>query len=86
MARVDPDVAALVKAAVLRFSELGAHVEEVSIPWGGPGPELIRFFWSAHMTSRKPLLAKWEKQMDPGLVACIRDAENIRVDEYQAAR
>jgi aspartyl-tRNA(Asn)/glutamyl-tRNA(Gln) amidotransferase subunit A len=86
VARVDPDVAALVRAAVSRFSELGAHVEEVSIPWGGPGPDLIRFFWSAHMTVRKPLLAKWEKQMDPGLVACIHDAENIRVDEYQAAR
>jgi aspartyl-tRNA(Asn)/glutamyl-tRNA(Gln) amidotransferase subunit A len=86
VARVDPEVAALVKAAALRFSELGAHVEEVAIPWGKPGPELIRFFWAAHMTTRKPLLARWENQMDPGLVACIRDAENIRVDEYQAAR
>src|SRR5580692_3248611 len=86
VARVDPDVAALVKSAVARFTELGAHVEEVSIPWSKPGPDLIRFFWSAHVTSRKPLLAKWERQMDPGLVACIREAENIRIDEYQAAR
>src|SRR5271165_1735651 len=86
VARVDPDVAALVKSAAMRFSDLGAHVEEVSIPWGGPGPELTRFFWSAQRTSRKPLLAKWEPQMDPGLVACIHDAENIRVDDYQAAR
>ena len=86
VARVDPEVAALVKAAALRFSELGAHVEEVTIPWAQPGPELIRFFWSAHMTTRKPLLARWENQMDPGLVACIRDAENITVDAYQAAR
>src|SRR5882757_572073 len=59
--RVDQEVAALVRTAAMRFNELGAHVEEVSIPWGAPGPELIRFFWSAHMTSRKPLLAKWEK-------------------------
>ena len=86
VARVDPAVAALVKAAALKFSDLGAHVEEVSIPWGKPGPELIRFFWSAHMTSRKPLLARWENQMDQGLVACIRDAENFTVSEYQAAR
>src|SRR5271165_1996995 len=57
VARVDPDVAALVKSAAMRFSDLGAHVEEVSIPWGGPGPELTRFFWSAQRTSRKPLLA-----------------------------
>ena len=86
VARVDPDVAALVRAAALRFSDLGAHVEEVSIPWSAPGPELIRFFWSAHMTKSRPLLEKWESQMDPGLVACIRDAENIRIDEYQTAR
>jgi aspartyl-tRNA(Asn)/glutamyl-tRNA(Gln) amidotransferase subunit A len=86
IARVDPDVAALVKSAVARFSDLGAHVEEVTIPWSAPGPELIRFFWSAHVTVRKPLLEKWEKQLDPGLVACIREAEHVRVDQYQAAR
>jgi aspartyl-tRNA(Asn)/glutamyl-tRNA(Gln) amidotransferase subunit A len=86
VARVDPDVAALVKAAAMRFSDLGAHVEEVTIPWSKPGPELIRFFWSAHVTTRIPLLSRWENQMDPGLVACIRAAENIRIGEYQAAR
>ena len=86
VARVDPEVAASVKAAARRFTELGAHVEEVSINWGKPGPELIRFFWSAHMTTRKPLLAQWANQMDPGLVACIRDSENVSVDQYQAAR
>ena len=36
VARVDPDVAALVKAAVARFSELGATVEEVTTPWAAP--------------------------------------------------
>ena len=85
-ARVDPEVAALVKAAAQKFADLGALVEEVKIPWGAGGPELIRFFWSAHMTRSKPLLAKWESQMDPGLVACIRDAETILIDQYQAAR
>ena len=86
VARVDPDVASLVRAAALRFSDLGAHVEEVSIPWGQPGPELIRFFWSAHVTTRKPLLDQWADRMDPGLVACIRDAEDFTVVEYQAMR
>src|SRR6185437_14619357 len=33
VARVDPDVAALVKSTVERFSELGATVEEVKTPW-----------------------------------------------------
>ena len=85
-ARVDPDVAALVKQAAERFSELGATVEEVKTPWAAPGPDLIRFFWSAHMTRLKPYLAEWESRMDPGLVACIKASDNVSVAEYQAAR
>ncbi len=85
-ARVDPDVAALVRKAAERFTELGAIVEEVKTPWAAPGPELIRFFWSAHMTRLQPHLEKWESQMDPGLVACIKASENVSVAAYQAAR
>jgi len=85
-ARVDPDVAALVKAAVERFSELGATVEEVPTPWAAQGAEMIRFFWAAHMTRLAPHLAKWESLMDPGLVACIKAAQNYSVAEYQAMR
>jgi aspartyl-tRNA(Asn)/glutamyl-tRNA(Gln) amidotransferase subunit A len=86
VARVDPDIAALVKAAVARFTELGAIVEEVPTPWAKDGPELIRFFWSAHMTRLKPHLAKWEAEMDPGLVACIKDSDSVTVADYQAMR
>jgi aspartyl-tRNA(Asn)/glutamyl-tRNA(Gln) amidotransferase subunit A len=86
LARVDPEVARLVKAAAERFSELGAIVEEVATPWAAPGPELIRFFWSAHLTRLKPRLAEWESRMDPGLVACIRAATDVSVSEYQINR
>ena len=85
-ARVDPDVAALVRKAAERFTELGATVEEVKTPWATPGPELVRFFWSAHLTRLQPYLEKWESQMDPGLVACIKASENVSIAEYQAAR
>ena len=85
-ARVDPEVASLVRAAAERFSELGATVEEVETPWAAPGPELIRFFWSAHLTRLKPRLAEWESRMDPGLVACIKASTNVMIDEYQGAR
>jgi aspartyl-tRNA(Asn)/glutamyl-tRNA(Gln) amidotransferase subunit A len=85
-ARVDPDVAALVRKAAERFTELGATVEEVKTPWAAPGPELVRFFWSAHLTRLQPYLEKWESQMDPGLVACIEASENVSIAEYQAAR
>jgi aspartyl-tRNA(Asn)/glutamyl-tRNA(Gln) amidotransferase subunit A len=85
-ARVDPDVAALVKSAVERFSELGARVEEVKTPWAADGPEMIRFFWAAHMTRLTPHLAKWEAKMDPGLVACIKAARDYKVSDYQLMR
>ena len=85
-ARVDPDVAALVKAAAHRFQDLGAHIEEVATPWAAPGPELIRFFWSAHLTRLAHYLEKWESQMDPGLVACIKASENVSIEAYQRAR
>jgi aspartyl-tRNA(Asn)/glutamyl-tRNA(Gln) amidotransferase subunit A len=85
-ARVDPDVAALVKAAALRFQELGAQVEEVATPWAAPGPELIRFFWSAHMTRLARYLPEWEARMDPGLVACIEASENVSIETYQLWR
>src|ERR1700759_2598986 len=82
-ARVDPEVAGLVKAAVARFTALGATVEEVKTPWAAEGPEMIRFFWSAHMSRLVPHLAKWEAKMDPGLVACIKASPNYSVADYQ---
>ena len=86
VARVDPEVAALVKKAVARFAELGAIVEEVQTPWAKEGPELIRFFWSAHLTRLARYLPQWEQAMDPGLVACIKDSENVSIARYQEMR
>lgn len=86
VARVDPEVADLVKAAVARFSELGAVVEQVPTPWAKEGPELIRFFWSAHLTRLARYLPQWQSEMDPGLVACIKDSENVSVARYQEMR
>jgi len=85
-ARVDPDVAALVKAAAARFTELGAVVEEVATPWAKDGPELIRFFWPAHLTRLIPKLAEWEARMDPGLVACIREGAGASAMDYMLWR
>lgn len=85
-ARVDPEVAALVAKAVAKFAALGAKVEEVKTPWAAPGPELARFFWSAHLTRLIPRLAEWETKMDPGLVACIRASEDVSIARYQGMR
>jgi aspartyl-tRNA(Asn)/glutamyl-tRNA(Gln) amidotransferase subunit A len=85
-ARVDPEVAALVEVAALRFAALGATVEEVPVPWGRRGPDLIRTFWPAHLTRLVGRLPEWESRMDPGLVACIREGLNVSMEQYQLAR
>ncbi len=85
-ARVDPEVAALVRAAAGRFAELGAAVEEVATPWAAEGPELIRFFWPAHLTRLVRHLPEWEARMDPGLVACIREGSRHSLEQYQLMR
>lgn len=85
-ARVDEEVRKLVEASVLRFIELGAIVDEVPIPWAKEGPDLVRFFWSAHMAGLAHYLPEWEAKMDPGLVACIKKSEAISVAHYQRMR
>ncbi len=86
-ARVDPEVAALVRQAALRFQKLGATVEEVRIEWGAAGRELIRLTWPAHMAARfAAKLPEWESRMDPGLVACVREGMKVTLPQYQAAR
>ena len=86
-ARVDPPVAALVEAAARRFADLGARVEDVSVPWGPLGPELIRLFWPAHLAARfAARLPEWESRMDPGLVACVHAGLGVSLEQYQAAR
>jgi aspartyl-tRNA(Asn)/glutamyl-tRNA(Gln) amidotransferase subunit A len=86
VARVDPDVASLVAAAVRTFESLGAHVETVTPPWGKDGPELIRGLWSAHMAVNKSYLPEWADRMDPGLVACIHSSDALGLQDYFSLR
>lgn len=86
LARVDPEVADLVKKAVARFTELGATVEEVKTPWAAPGPKLVRFFWPAHLARLIPYLQEWESRMDPGIVACIKESVSVSIKDYQLMR
>jgi aspartyl-tRNA(Asn)/glutamyl-tRNA(Gln) amidotransferase subunit A len=86
-ARVDDEVADLVRAAVATFAaDLGCAVEEVTPEWGKLGPELVRFFWAAHMSVYKPMVEQYGAQMDPGLLVCIHDGADDPVSEYQRWR
>jgi aspartyl-tRNA(Asn)/glutamyl-tRNA(Gln) amidotransferase subunit A len=85
-ARVDPEVADLVRRAVGRFEALGATVEEVAVPWASAGPELARLFWPAHFTRIAPKLPEWESRMDPGFVALVRAGLAVSMTDYMLAR
>ncbi len=84
--RVDPEVAAVVKAAARVFEELGCAVEEVR-PGFADTHDLIRCMWSAHEAGNyAPYLPEWRDRMDPGLVACIEDGLRYSVTDYVEAR
>lgn len=85
-ARVDPEVAALVRDAAGVFADMGADVEEVTPAWGADGPELIRFFWAAHELRFRRYLGEWADKMDPGLVACIGEAGDPSALDYLTMR
>ena len=85
-ARVDREVAELVAAAVDVFASLGCIVEEVTPAFGPLGPELGRFFWTVHETNLAHYLEKWEAEMDPGLVSCIKQGGGYTAEEYLAMR
>ncbi|MBV9812867.1 MAG: amidase [Acetobacteraceae bacterium] len=86
-ARVDPEVATLVRRAAERFAAAtGAAITDVTPAWGPEGAALVRLFWPAHMARHLALLPAWETRMDPGLVACARASETITMADYQAAR
>ncbi len=86
-ARVDPEIAALArKAAEVFASDLGATLEDVTPAWGKQGPELIRFFWPAHLSVHEPLLDRLGDKLDPGFAACVRAGLGHSVQEYQRMR
>ena len=85
-ARVDPDVAALVEQAVGAFTDMGASVEQVTPGWGRLGPELFDFFWPTVFAGRLRFLPEWEDRLDPGFVAMIKTAADIKVSDFMVMR
>jgi len=84
--RVDPDVAAVVRAAAQAFEGLGATVEEAEPRWPDT-QDVIRITWAGHEAGiYGPYLPKWRDKMDPGLVACIEDGFKVSVVDYIQAR
>lgn len=75
-ARVDSDVATVVEQSLTALMEAGATVEEVTPAWGPSGPDMERALWALAVLAYTPTDEAMAEQMDPGLVACVRDYEN----------
>ncbi len=86
-ARVDPEVAQLVRSAAENFARAaGFTLQDAKTPWGPQGAELIRGFWPAHMTRQARFLPEFEGEMDPHLVACVKDGLKVTMRDYQELR
>lgn len=82
---VHPEIAAAVKAAVAVFEELGAHVEEVDPGFGDPLDAFGRLFYGGAANALRDVSAADRKQMDPGLITVVKQAEKLSMLDYQAA-
>ncbi|MCB4823287.1 amidase family protein [Roseicella aerolata] len=85
-ARVDPEVAALVAAAVKALEAAGATVEQVTPPWGPTGPALERDLWGGAMRPFLPKDAAEAAQIDPGLLACTEAYRDFSFMQGHAAQ
>jgi aspartyl-tRNA(Asn)/glutamyl-tRNA(Gln) amidotransferase subunit A len=84
---VDPDVAALVEAAVNKLAGLGAHVEQVDPGFDDPGPTIFRTLW---WSGARLLLGKLPKEkralLDPGLNDVLDQSMAMTLDDYLEAQ
>ncbi|MDH4172467.1 MAG: amidase [Betaproteobacteria bacterium] len=84
-AKVDKEIAALVKKAVQAFEALGAHVDEVDPGFEDQQPTFtLHWFPGAAYVVRSIPEAK-RKLMDPGLLEVARAGEKFSVKEIQDA-
>ena len=85
-AKVDPEVAALVRKGAQLFADLGAHVDEVNPGFGSPEP-IFRVHWfSGAAYLLKSFTPEQKKLVDPGLVEVAEQGTKISAMEVLDAQ
>ena len=84
-AEVEPEVAALVKKALRRFAELGAHVEEADPGFENVGPMFTTHWFAGAASLLRGFNSEQIKLIDPGLRDVARQGAKIRTLDYLAA-
>jgi aspartyl-tRNA(Asn)/glutamyl-tRNA(Gln) amidotransferase subunit A len=84
-AKVQPEVASLVKKAVTVFSELGANVEEVAAPFEDPTDCFRTHFFAGISHSVRAMSAQQLALLDPDLHKVLQQAKKVTLTEYMTA-
>ena len=84
-AEVEPEIAALVKKAVKRFADLGAHVEEADPAFENVGPMFTTHWFAGAASLLRGFSPEQIKLIDPGLRDVARQGARIRTLDYLAA-
>jgi aspartyl-tRNA(Asn)/glutamyl-tRNA(Gln) amidotransferase subunit A len=84
-ADVEPEVAALVEQAAMRFVELGALVEAVDPDFDGVAEVFRRHWFTGAAYLLKDFSPRRKSLMDPGLVAVAEEGAKIGMLELQEA-
>jgi aspartyl-tRNA(Asn)/glutamyl-tRNA(Gln) amidotransferase subunit A len=84
-ARVHPDVAARVEAAVRTLAAIGAEVEEVDPDLPDHAEAMLAMWSSAAARLRRLLPRERLGLLDPGLVAMMDIGEGVSIDDWYAA-
>lgn len=84
-ATVDPEVAAAVRRSVDLMADLGAQVTEVDPGFDDPAETFRTLWWAGARAALGHLPREDHARMDAGLVAVLRDAADITLDQYLAA-
>ncbi|TAK42520.1 MAG: amidase [Betaproteobacteria bacterium] len=81
-AEVEPEIAAIVKRAALRFVELGAHVEAADPGFENAGPMFATHWFAGAASLLKNFTPAQRKLIDPGLREVAAEGAKISALDY----
>lgn len=84
-ATVEPEVAAICGQAAKRFSETGAHMEEVKLDWPDPYEAWSVFFFGTAAGALEKKLDKQGDLLDPGLRKVVEKGLKLRGVDFANA-
>lgn len=84
-AKVQPDIAETVAAAVRVFASLGAEIEQIDAPFPNPTPAFRTLFAAGLAHAARHMSAEQRAHFEPGYAAMIAVGEKITRTEFMEA-